>query len=712
MSSLPIYPPRDPRLRRSYGQGRLMALADTGEARRSPLAVLRDVARDLDEAVDVRVGLARVLRRLVLETGAAGGMVLADEEAFPDLEWWRPAAARQPRPTDLSVTARPRWPSADAGGDWAVVAFEVAGRAARLCLAFPDGVPDDRSRRLVTVSLEALRLVGTGITDEAPRRSVTPQSPAVGVTGGSDDVLARTIDLIVPRLADGALLYLLQGHELRRVEVRHIDEDRQVRLGRLTAAEPLDSGAPTRVAASVRERRSEIIDGDELRLGSVDPALASSRADAVMIIPLVVDADAVGAAVLLSDDPDGFTLRDLELAELVCSSAASALQAVGAYSQARAAAEALRRAGLPESLPSVEGYEIAGLYLPVAEHMDVGGDWYDAFFLEDSRVAFAVGDVVGHGLGAATAMSQLRNSLRAYVREDHDVATALGLLNRLMNTSQEGDLAAALVGVLDPVTGVVEYARAGHLPPVVARAAGTWEIVEADDPRASGPLLGAFEGATYESHRVRLEPGDVLLGFTDGMVERRDRGLDKGIRWLAGHAVARPGGPPDGLCDLLAEELLREGGQRDDACLIAIERAPVVEDELVTSVPADIAALSDARRRVRDWLEARAVEDRTLDDTELVLAELLANAVEASPDDGVIELRVGIASDRVAVDVTDHGTGFTLPPEEVVPDPLAPRGRGLRIVRAAAVRVDVQHGRDGTRVRAVLRRMATVDAES
>ncbi|SKC57938.1 SpoIIE family protein phosphatase [Krasilnikoviella flava] len=182
------------------------------------------------------------------------------------------------------------------------------------------------------------------------------------------------------------------------------------------------------------------------------------------------------------------------------------------------AALVLQHSSLPAALPTVPGWRLEARYRP-ADGGRVGGDWYDAFELPDGRTALVIGDVAGHGLPAASAMNQLRNGLRSLLLEHRDVATAAAGLDRLARTLLTDDMATLLVGILEVDTdtgaGVVDYVCAGHLPPVVADAHGArWvEVVR-------NPPVGAMR-ETVRAGQVTLVPGESLLLYTDGLVERR-----------------------------------------------------------------------------------------------------------------------------------------------------------------------------------------------
>ncbi|WP_324651071.1 SpoIIE family protein phosphatase [Georgenia sp. H159] len=190
------------------------------------------------------------------------------------------------------------------------------------------------------------------------------------------------------------------------------------------------------------------------------------------------------------------------------------------------AAEILHRSSLPTVLPRVAGWSIEARYSP-GDGGRVGGDWYDALCLPDGRLAVAVGDVAGHGMSAASTMGQLRNGLRALLlRENSPAAAAIGL-DVLARRTMSGEMATLLIAVVDTTTGVMEYVRAGHLPPLAIGAAdgAAW-------PTPSGTLPIGYVPERPLPGTMHIPPGGGVVLFTDGLIERRDTPLPDGLELL------------------------------------------------------------------------------------------------------------------------------------------------------------------------------------
>ncbi|GAB3198210.1 hypothetical protein GCM10027062_11850 [Nocardioides hungaricus] len=230
-----------------------------------------------------------------------------------------------------------------------------------------------------------------------------------------------------------------------------------------------------------------------------------------------------------------------------------------------AMAESLQRSVVLDRAPQFAGIEIAARYQPATTYQ-LGGDWWDAIELPGGLIALAVGDVAGHGVSAASAMTQLRIALRAYLFEGHDPALCLDRLDLLMDGLLDQRVATAIAAVLDPATGRCRVASAGHPAPLLVRDGAAVEVGVV--PR---PLLGLGAG-TATSTELTLEPGGTLLVYTDGLIEERGTDLAERVallRDLAGRT--HPGGSLDAWVDGLLR--IHPDVPTDDTTVLAVRLA-------------------------------------------------------------------------------------------------------------------------------------------
>jgi serine phosphatase RsbU (regulator of sigma subunit) len=247
--------------------------------------------------------------------------------------------------------------------------------------------------------------------------------------------------------------------------------------------------------------------------------------------------------------------------------------ALSLYAAEHKQAETLQRSLLP-SLPELPGLELAARYEAGGIGQQVGGDWFDVFGLPDGGAGFAIGDVMGHDLEAAAAMSQVRAALRAYGYDGDTPSEVLTRLDNFVKTFELTQLVSVVYGVFSPVapdgSRTVRYANAGHLPPLLQGPDGA--VTALDDGRSV--VIGVpFVEARVEATRVLLSGSTVLL-FTDGLLEAPGRSLAETIpaleRTVAGHS-------PAAGCDVLCDTVLAarsDQTQRDDIALLALRLQP------------------------------------------------------------------------------------------------------------------------------------------
>jgi hypothetical protein len=272
-------------------------------------------------------------------------------------------------------------------------------------------------------------------------------------------------------------------------------------------------------------------------------------------------------ALSLAPSTDPLDPLDPEVVTAVALQAGLALDRARLYEQSATVAHELQHSLLAATPPVDPRFEIAAAYRPGVEALDVGGDWHDAFLADDGVLALVVGDVVGRGLRAASAMGQLRSAVRAVAGPGVGPARLLSRLDRFVGQVEDAAMATLVYAELDLSTGRMRYACAGHPPPLLLRATGEPQLLW--DGRST-PLGVVRPGVERTESEVTLGSGDRLLLYTDGLVERRDRRLEDSLQSLAAAACAVSDLPPDAAVPSLMETLLRDERGRDDVCLLLL----------------------------------------------------------------------------------------------------------------------------------------------
>jgi PAS domain S-box-containing protein len=262
---------------------------------------------------------------------------------------------------------------------------------------------------------------------------------------------------------------------------------------------------------------------------------------------------------------DGYISASRDVTDIVVAEEATRAAALQAEAE-RTAIGLLQAAALPTALPQLPGVRIAAVYEPADPRQPVGGDWYDVFALDDNRVALVIADVAGHGHRAAVFMVQVRNIFRAIAAEHHEPNDVLIRANNVTTRLNEpdGPFVTCCYAVLDIDAHTLRWAQAGHFSPLIVLADGTATYLE----ERPGSPLAIFEGQAYESSSVEVSPGDRVLMFTDGLVERRREHLDIGLARLAELAASHAELPPEEFVQTLAASVTH---RFDDLALVCID---------------------------------------------------------------------------------------------------------------------------------------------
>lgn len=262
-------------------------------------------------------------------------------------------------------------------------------------------------------------------------------------------------------------------------------------------------------------------------------------------------------------EPGRFTGRHEALAEGIAGYSAIALDNAQLYERERNFTRELSRSMLPEA-PAVPGVELVTRYLPASTGHKIGGDWFDVVPLAAGATAYVIGDVVGHGVTAATVMGQVRTAIRSYALLGLAPSEVLRHVSALLDAFADPTFVTCFYAVHTPGDGLV-YANAGHLPAVLRHADGTLEQLG----EAMAQPLGV--GSTFGERTAAFPPGTDLLLYTDGLVESRSRDLTEGIEWLLAAVVELPRPITGDACDGLVATLTG-GAHDDDIALVAVHR--------------------------------------------------------------------------------------------------------------------------------------------
>jgi serine phosphatase RsbU (regulator of sigma subunit) len=328
--------------------------------------------------------------------------------------------------------------------------------------------------------------------------------------------------------------------------------------------------APFPIASTIRTGEVIILDGPDAYRSRFPEILDDTLAagiEATVSMPLVrVDGSAIGALGFAWASAPAFDLKlDIALRALaqLCTEIVERAELYAAEHEL--VAELHRR--LLGTLPQLAGLSTAALYLAADKSPMVGGDWYEGLLLDDGALAVVVGDVVGHGLAAAADMALIRGLITAFLHDGVAIQDVFHRVSRVL-LRQAGHLfATAALVVIDTANATLEYATAGHPPPLLVDPSGEVTTLHA----ANSPMLG-ITGTHQISAKAPFPPGARLVMYTDGLVERHDRpfyvGIDEAVSLLAplDHALN-----PSKLIDMLVERLVGDHRGHDDIAVVVVE---------------------------------------------------------------------------------------------------------------------------------------------
>jgi anti-sigma regulatory factor (Ser/Thr protein kinase) len=351
----------------------------------------------------------------------------------------------------------------------------------------------------------------------------------------------------------------------------------------------------------------------------------------------------------------------------------------------------LQRSMLPAALPRVDGVELASRYRAGAAGVEVGGDWYDVVARADGFVHAIVGDVAGRGIEAATLMGQLSSGFHAYA---YDHGSPAEVLRRMVRLVPAGAMATAVCLTLDPYTGQLSYASAGHPPAVALDGGGAVTLLDV----GGAPPLGYVEPDRLADAHVQLGAATTVVAYTDGLVERRTASIDVGIARLSAALADGAALAVDELAGRILDEVGDASGAEEDDIALLVIRLAGVPRRLDVELLAEPAMLGPLRRRLRRWLALRGLAEQEIEDAILAINEACTNSIEHGYGavDGPVRLTVTHATRLLEIVV--HDRGRWRPPGTGDPT----RGRGIPIMRRVMRSAEIASDATGTTVTMVL----------
>lgn len=385
----------------------------------------------------------------------------------------------------------------------------------------------------------------------------------------------------VPAVADWTALTMLEPDGgLRVVAIAHRDPERERLAWQLIERHPPDLQDRTGAAQVIRSGELELVedvsteaigalaeDSEHLRL------LENLNVRHFVTAPLRAPGGVIGAlSFVLGDSGRRFGLEDRQLITSMAARAALHIQNSRLYTERSHIAEVLQAGLRPGALPEIPGAELAARFTPAGDQIEVGGDFYDVFPSGEKSWTAIIGDVSGKGAEAAAVTALARHTLRTAALLHEDPGANLALLNRaLIADNSETRFCTVFYIRLCPEGGAIDcrFANGGHPPPLVLRASGAVDTIDS----GHGPLVGGFPEAGYVEGTLRLEAGDLLLMYTDGVTEIRRSDVPLGEATLRRTLAASAGRSAEAVLSAVHSRAveLSEGSPRDDIALLAIK---------------------------------------------------------------------------------------------------------------------------------------------
>ncbi|HEX6311647.1 MAG TPA: SpoIIE family protein phosphatase [Acidimicrobiia bacterium] len=672
-------------LQNPEGNGRRVAVADV-DAEFEP--VLAEIAREFPLDLDSDLPTARALR-----SGRAVRVEFVTDEM-------RERTAQSPEQLKIlrrhgvrSVITSPLEVRGERVGALVLMYTERSGRRYR----YPDIALAEELAHRVAEAIERAQLYGEAERAREQLDLLARVGELLTVELDSRARIEAMARLVLPAFADVCVIHVAEPDGTLRIAAFAIaDEEFQAQIDASGPwrAVPPDPGTPWAEAVATGEPvlvyplppglvGKLTLTGENAR----DPA-PTFGVRSILSVPLPgIGSSTIGAASFAyAWSGRRYTPDDVVLGQELARRAAPAVENALRYEQEQATAEALQRSLLPERMPELTEAEVAVRYVPGSDELKIGGDWYDVLPLPDGRLLTAIGDVVGHGIRAATSMGRIRNALQFCAIEGLSPGSILRRLNENFIALGDGDMATVLIALYEPRSRTLRFASAGHPPPLLRRPGAEPEYLGG----TSGAPLCAVDEMPYPDIETDVPPGSLLVLYTDGLIERRGESLDAGLERLV-DAVRDAPEKLEEVADHILERLLVSGSPDDDVALLTARLLPPPA-EFALRLSAQPRELSVLRTRLREWLDGLGAAPTERGEITLAVNEAAANAIEHAYGlrEGDIAVEGNLDDGTVVVAVRDFGRWY----ERVTHT----RGRGINLMRSLMDDVHIERGLDGTTV--------------
>ena len=505
---------------------------------------------------------------------------------------------------------------------------------------------------------EIVRWYGTDTDIDDVRRAqrtlhvLSELGPVLSASLEVQATLDAVMHVVVPEFADWAIINLAdESGDLRVAAIYHRDEVKRALLA------------------------SQL--GEVYAHGTSEPDRLSVFWEvgfsSLLVTPLVGTGMRGTLNVAMSDSQRRLGAADIDFFGELARRISPAIMNAELFERERRVARSFQNAALPAHLPVIASASCTAIYEAGSSEALIGGDWYDAFVLADGRMVVSIGDVAGSGLQAAVTMANMRQAIRGVAYVHPDPILMLEAADLALRSESPDQFVTAFVAVIDPIENSLAYTSAGHPPPLLRSPGG--DIVSLVAP---GLPIGLRQHDGTEGSSTDLEPGSMLVLYTDGLIEST-HDLEEGYRRLDA-ALRDPALPASADPAMRIHDAVLIEGSRDDVAILCVRYHGVAVERYAVDVRDAAQSAGFAAVLVRE-LEAHGYAFDAILNAELVLSELVGNLVRHAP--GPATFVLDTHHGRVVLHVLDDGPGYRFL-SRLPTDTLSERGRSLFLISALA----------------------------